>query len=110
MRLQGLRVQREDGVARRTIGVAWIGGQMDVSVNVPAGYAPDDSDCSPFVPAALLVAMRRAEPLQIDGVVSRRLLESLPLAQEILSAWNPAMTRIPVRAAAVNDSPGAPAA
>lgn len=110
MRLEGLRVEREDGLACRTIGFAWIGGEMEVSVEVPAEYAPDDADCSPFVPAALLVAMRRAEPLQIDGVVSRRLLESLPLAQEILSSWNPTMRRIPVRAAAVDESHAEPAA
>ena len=51
--------------------------------------------------------MRRAEPLQIDGVISRRLLESLTLAQEILSSWNPTMRRVAVRAAAVDESPAA---
>jgi hypothetical protein len=108
LRLEGLRVQHDASVTRRTIRFAWIGGDMEVGVEVPSEYAPDDSDCSPFVPAALLVAMRRAEPLQIDGVVSRRLLESLPLAQEILSSWNPTMRRIAVRAAAVDESPAEP--
>jgi hypothetical protein len=83
---------------------------MDVGVEVPSDYAPDDSDCSAFVPAALMVAMRRAEPLQIDGAVSRKLLDSLTLAQEILSAWNPTMTRVPVRAVAVDESPAEPVA
>ena len=48
MRLEGLRVEREEGLVRRTIGFAWIGGEMEVSVEVPAEYAPDDADCSPF--------------------------------------------------------------
>ena len=109
MRLEGLRVQHDDaGLTRRTIRFAWIGGEMEVGVEVPSEYAPGDDDCSAFVPSALLVAMRRAEPLQIDGVVSRKLLDNLTLVQQILSSWNPAMTRIPVRAAAVDESPAEP--
>jgi hypothetical protein len=110
VRLEGLSVQHDAGLARRSIRFAWIGGDMEVSIEVPSEYAPDDSDCSAFVPCALLVAMRRAEPLQIDGVVSRRLLDNLTLIQEILSSWNPTMRRVPVRAAAVDESPAEPVA
>lgn len=93
---------------RRTAELAWIGGTTELSVEVPAQYAPAEQDISPFVPAALFTAMRRAEPLQIDGHVSRRLFESVPHLQEVISWLNPSLRRIPVRAAAVDQAPVPP--
>ena len=81
-----------------------------MSVEVPSEYAPPEDDYSPFVPVALLIAMRRAEPLQIDGPVSARLLTNLTLAQEIISALNGTLRRVQVRAVAARDARAKPAA
>ena len=110
MRLERPEVHRGGGLAQRSISLAWIGGEARMTVEVPAEYAPPDSDCSPFVPVALLASMRRAEPLQIDGSVSARLMANLAHAQEIIAAWNPTMRRVRVRAAALEDPPLAPVA
>ena len=110
MRLEGLRVRENAGRVRRTVELAWIGGESELTVEVPAEYAPAEDDYSPFVPVALLAAMRRAEPLQVDGPVSERLLGNLTHAQEIMSAWNPSLQRVAVRATGLAAAPPAPAA
>ena len=107
MRLEGLSVRDDGGLTRRTADLIWIGGETQLTVEVPSEYAPRADDYSPFVPVALLSAMRRAEPLQIDGPVSALQFGNLTLAQEIVSAWNPTLRRIPVRAAAVEEAPAA---
>jgi hypothetical protein len=109
VRLERLRVREDAGRVRRTVELAWIGGSSEVTVEVPAEYAPAADDYSPFVPVALLAAMRRAEPLQIDGPVSERLLGNLTHAQEIVSAWNPTLRRVAVRATGIVQAAGAPA-
>jgi hypothetical protein len=106
LRLEGLRVDRDGARVRRTAELAWIGGETTLTVTVPAEYAPADDDLSPFVPVALMSAMRRAEPLQCDGAVSALLIQRLPEAQEIISAWNPTLRRIAVRAARAAEPAG----
>jgi hypothetical protein len=59
--------------------------------------AVDGNDLTQFVPIALMLAMRHEEPLGIDGAVSATLLDALVTVQEILSAWSPTFTRVPVR-------------
>ena len=109
MRLEGLRVREDAGRVRRTVELAWIGGESALTVEVPAEYAPAEDDYSPFIPVALLAAMRRGEPLQVDGSVSERLLGNLTHAQEIISAWNPSFQRVAVRATGLAAAPAAPA-
>jgi hypothetical protein len=100
VRIEDPRAEERDGRLERSVRLAWIGGEARFAVRVPAELAPAEEDLSAFVPIAMLLAMRRAEPLQVDGAVSERLLRALPRAQEILHAWAPTLTRIPVRAAA----------
>jgi hypothetical protein len=100
MRIEDPRTEERDARLEHSVRLAWIGGETRFAVRVPAELAPAAEDLSAFVPIAVLLAMRRSEPLQVDGAVSERLLHSLPRAQEILHAWAPTFTRIPVRAAA----------
>jgi len=83
------------------VRVAWAGGEQRLSVGGPPELLLEGDDLSAFVPIALLLAMRRREPLEIDGPVSERLLATLPETQEILSAWTPTLHRVPVRARAL---------
>ena len=93
MRIDELRA---DG-GERSVRVAWEGGDTRLSVTVPPEMAVEGDDLTQFVPIALMLAMRRGEPLGIDGAVSARLLGSLATVQEILSAWSPTFARVPVR-------------
>ena len=106
MRLEALTVQRDGERMRRTAELSWIGGEATMSVEVPGAYAPADTDISPFVPVALLASMMRAEPLQIDGAVSPKLLHRLPDIQELASSWNTSLRRIRVRASATQQPGG----
>jgi len=94
----------------RSVRVAWAGGERRLRVGGPAELLLGEDDLSPFVPIALLLAMRRQEPLEIDGPVSERLLAALPETQEILSAWSPTLHRVPVRARELAPVPARPAA
>lgn len=77
--------------------IAWSGGETRLSVGGPPELLVQDDDLSAFVPISLLLAMRREEPLEIDGPVSAKLLDALPETQDILSAWAPTLMRVPVR-------------
>jgi len=93
MRVDDLRVAGGE----RSVRVTSARGSARLLVAVPPEHAVQGPELTQFVPIALLLAMRRDEPLEIDGPVSRRLLESLPLLQEMLSAWSPTFMRVPVR-------------
>lgn len=93
MRVHDLQI---DG-GRRSVAIAWEGGADRLSVEVPPELAVAGDDLTQFVPVALMLAMRRGEPLGVDGPVSARLLASLQDVQEMLSAWCPTFTRVPVQ-------------
>ncbi len=93
MRVDDLRA----GPGERSVRIAWEGGETRLSVGGPPELLVQDDDLSAFVPVSLLLAMRREEPLEIDGPVSGKLLASLATAQEMLSAWCPTFIRVPVR-------------
>lgn len=77
--------------------IAWAEGEARLRVTVPADMAVLGDDLTQFVPLAMMLAMRRGEPLGVDGPVSAKLLGSLATVQEMLSAWSPTFTRVPVR-------------
>lgn len=108
MRLEDLRTAEAGDDLELSVRLRWIGGETRLWVRGPAVVAGPGDDLNPWVPLALVLAMRRAEPLLVDGPVSERLLHALPEAQEMLSAWNPWLTRIVVRATALADL-GSPA-
>jgi hypothetical protein len=93
VRVDDLRI---DG-GERSVRVVWQGGEDRLRVRVPPEMAVEGDDLTQFVPVALMLAMRHGEPLGIDGPVSARLLDSLVTVQEMLSAWSPTFTRVPVR-------------
>jgi hypothetical protein len=103
MRVDDLRAS--DG--ERSVRVTSARGSARLRIGVPAEHAVEGPELTQFAPIALLLAMRREEPLEIDGPVSRRLLDALPSIQEMLSAWSPTFTRVPVRVGAVAPPPAA---
>jgi hypothetical protein len=94
MRVDDLQVEG----GKRSVRVSWEGGDQRLGIEVPEAMAVAGEDLTQFVPIALMLAMRRGEPLGVDGAVSPTLLASLPTAQEMLSAWCPTFTRVPIRA------------
>ena len=50
----------------------------------------------PFLAALLFAAMRTGEPLTIPAPISPRLLEALPIIQDIYASFDPRAGRIPV--------------
>ena len=73
---------------------------------VPGSYAISRTG-DPFLTAALLPAMARGEPLEIDSslTVSPRLLTHVALLQEIHHCWNPALQKIPIVARTAPSEP-----
>jgi hypothetical protein len=108
VRLEDPRTVEAGDDLERSVRLRWIGGETRLWVRAPAALAGPEDDVSPWVPLAVVLAMRRAEPLLVDGPVSERLLHALSEAQEMLSMWNPWLTRVAVRATALT-GPGTPA-
>ena len=98
MRVDDFTTKRAGNDAVRCVRLTWVGGATRLWVRGPEHALPPDDDLSPFVPVALMLAMSRSEPLALHGPASPTLLAQLPLAQQLLSAWDPALTRVPVRA------------
>ncbi|MEA2398851.1 MAG: hypothetical protein QOK25_2407 [Thermoleophilaceae bacterium] len=73
----------------RAARVRWRDGEFRVTVTVPAEFAHDDVDGSPFLCATLLPAMRAGEHLEVDGPVSRRLLAGAAVARDTYLDWCP---------------------
>lgn len=98
MRIEELEVAEQGDDVTRSVSLSWVGDSKRLWVRVPADCAAPADDLTPFLPPALLLAMRRSEPLQIDGAVCPRLLHRLPQLQDTLSLWDPTLTCVPVRA------------
>lgn len=73
---------------------------------VPGSYAVSRT-ADPFLAAALLPAMAKGEPLEIDPslTVSPRLLTNVARLQEIHHCWNPALRKIPIVARTAPSEP-----
>jgi hypothetical protein len=84
-----LETREPDGCVERAARFRWNGGGTPVSIRVPAELAGDPDDASPFLPLALLLAMRRGEDLVVDGPVSPRLVRGAWQARELYRAWSP---------------------
>ena len=106
MRLDRPRAEERDGRVERSVRVGWNAGEFRLSVTVPAEFAGDRDDLSPFVCATLLLAMRHGEELEADGPVDPALLERLPRIVDLYATWDPRLYRTRVLA---EPGPGAPA-
>jgi colanic acid/amylovoran biosynthesis protein len=103
VRLGEPRFEERDGRVERSVRVAWAGGEFRLWVTVPAELAGDPADLSPFVCTTLLLAMRRAEELEVDGPVAPALLERLPRIVDLYARWDPRLYR-----SRVDAEPGQP--
>jgi len=92
--------------------------QLDLSVRIgdTAHNVFFRSDCPDIrltpearVTAALLGCMKTGTPCSVDDDLSRRFAGSLNEIQEILAAWRPRLTKVPVSCPGVRDKPAAPA-
>jgi hypothetical protein len=86
------------GVERRA-RVCWDGGERDLCVEVPAAFASEPDDASPFLACVLPLAMRCGEDLRIDGRVSAKLIRACAEIQEAYSSWDPGLAPVAVEAA-----------
>jgi len=68
----------------------------EVWYRLPAGAVASANET--FLASALLPAMRKARPLQIEGPVSPRLLGNVPIIQEIFRTWDFRFQRIAIEA------------
>jgi colanic acid/amylovoran biosynthesis protein len=78
-----------DGTVELSARYRWRGADRRIAIAVPADLAADPADASPFLPLAILPAMRRGEDLVVDGPVSPRLLAGARAAAELYHAWAP---------------------
>lgn len=73
-------------------------GEFRLAVGVPRDFAADPADATPFLPVALLLAMRVAEDLRLEGPVSRRLLEATERLQRTYHSWDVSLRAAQVEA------------
>src|SRR3712207_3072251 len=96
MVVDDLRVSERDGAVCRSMRVDSGGPRGRLEIAVPAAFAADPDDASPFLVATLLLAMRLGEDLRVDGPVSPRLLHNLEDVQLLYAAWDPTLRRAQV--------------
>jgi hypothetical protein len=94
-----LRSRELEGSVERSARIAWVGGEFLLKIVVPAEFSCRPEDASPLVAAALLPAMHLHEDLEIDGLVSARLLRRSDLVQSAYQAWDPSLRRCKVTVA-----------
>jgi len=83
---------------------AWDREEFTLWYRLPSAVVSDhgsEPDCSTFVPALLPWCLRRAEPLVVDGPVSPRLLNAVPVSTDVFHAfWPDLITPVEVSAQA----------
>jgi hypothetical protein len=104
-----LRVDDAAGGNRvRSARVRWADGAARLWIEAPEELLAEAEDASPYLAAALQLAMRRGEDLEVDGAVSPRLLANAEAIQNIYASWNSGLRRAQVRVAAEREpTPGA---
>lgn len=96
-------VDVRDGQVRRSVVLSWTGGEHELFSLAPSAMADTSDDATAFLAAALPLAMRRGEDLEVHGSASPALLERVETIQECYAQWHPGMRKISVSA-----SPGPP--
>ncbi|HVS03292.1 MAG TPA: hypothetical protein VMT16_11030 [Thermoanaerobaculia bacterium] len=103
LRVQNVR--RESAGGSQTLTADFLLGGRKQRVWLRTDDGPISATANPFVPIALIPAMRRNWGLSIDGGVSSRLLEGADQVQETLTRWYPRLHRVSIRAAAEEPRP-----
>lgn len=76
----------------------WEGGEDRLRLRAPAALAVGPDDGSPWLAATLLLALRRAEDLELEAPVSPALLARVEHIQGVYTSWNPWLRPVAVRA------------
>ena len=98
-----LRTDERGERIERSARLRWDGGEFRLAIAVPAELVPTRPDASPFVCAAVLLAMRLSEDLDVRAPVSAPLLASAPRIVDLYSSWDPRLYRTRVAAEAGHD-------
>lgn len=98
MIIDELQSEQERGLTTTSARLRWEGGEFRLAVAVPDEFAPGRPDASPFLCASVLLAMRLAEDLWVDGPLSPPLLERVPRVVDLYALWDPRLFRSRVRA------------
>ena len=98
MRVDELHSKEQDDRVERSARVRFDGGDFRLSVATPQELASRDGDASPFLCAALLLAMQLGEDLELHAAVSGRLLERVPRIVDLYADWDPRLHRSRVSA------------
>ncbi|MFL5779717.1 MAG: polysaccharide pyruvyl transferase family protein, partial [Thermoleophilaceae bacterium] len=108
MVVERLETRSDDGVVERSARFRWPGGERRVAIAVPAAMAGPDDDASPFLPLALLPAMRRGDHVVVDGPVSERLVRGAHAAADLYHAWAPELPLPSIEVGEEREPPAAP--
>jgi hypothetical protein len=99
----GVPEMRRVGAATAVgVGLEAPEGQIDVWIRSADTALSDRVEA--FVPAALLLAMRRSVPLVLSSPVSARMLDALPKIQQLLRRWYPVLSVVSVQAVAAEST------
>ena len=105
MIIDGLRTHaRDDGLVEQSARLRWSDGEFRLQVAVPPEFAREAPDASPFVCAALLLAMRKAEDLDVRGPVSAPLIANAERIVDLYASWDSRLYRTRFRADDVPDT------
>jgi hypothetical protein len=92
------RVSSRGGWVERAATLRFAGRAFDLRCEVPVGFADRSRDASGFLCAALPLAMRLHEDLEVRAPVCGALLARCEHIQSIYAAWDPALRQVAVRA------------
>ena len=98
MIIDDLRSGQDGRLATRSARLRWARDEFRLEVTMPTELAPSRADASPFLSAALLLAMRLGEHVEVRGPVSPPLLERAPAIVDMYSSWDRSLFRARVHA------------
>jgi hypothetical protein len=87
-----------DDVVERSARFRWGSDELRVHIRTPPELAAHESDSSGWLAIGLPLAMALGEDLELDGLVSPRLLDATERIQDIYSGWAPLFSRARVHA------------
>jgi len=106
--LRVANIRAESAHASQTLTADLLVGNRKKEVWFRTDADPISDMADPFIPVALIPAMRRNWSLTVDGRVSSDLLDGAQRIQKTMTGWYPEYHKVPIRVAEEAHGEGAP--
>lgn len=103
LRNDNIRITRGESTQR--VSADFILGRRKKTVWFETDLGAVSDNAEPFLPVALIPAMRRGWSVYLDGAVSTQLLDGAGRIQQIFNSWYPQFNVVPVHCSGENSVP-----